>query len=722
MSNQIKFLNLNITNFGRHESLSVDFADTLTVLKGPNGAGKSTVLQAIYFALFGVSAVDGTAKDIPRHGCKDCEVLLSLTINGERFTVGRSLKTATVYTDAASMLQASGHTSVNEWIEDKLGVVQKTFLALTYSPQTETAAIMSIGAAALNRMVEQIAEVDFITSVEKKSSQFAYGADNQLSALGQPRDVGEMRVNLEKAKVDHVGATVRCKTSEEEMVKAKQEHKDFQTEVKKVQEAHLRKKTLDEDLNKANLSIQRQEVAMEHALAEITKISATPEALEVINTKKNEFQQEANARSVQHSEYMSKKRKMRELEKWLSENPDYQALWDDLNPKLREAEEIEARRKEESDAARAALRQAEATAAEAAKALESAVCPTCNRAFDDADLAAAEQRAYAIEADVRAAKDEVTKVRAAYDAAHAVTDGLRKRCPGPGLVEIQRDKKTQYEEMKAQDISLPFDESQIEADQEKLGELLAQHKDIKRQLTNKENYETEYNSALERANTAKAKREAIEKELAEIGDTDMVVVTAKSQELHAKAMETEQTYAKAKQELSSYEMTIKGYEQEIAKAEDLMTRRAVLERRSANFDGLTKYLRSNRATFMSELWDQLMGLTSQFVFDVTGGRIERIERAETGEFLYVEGGRKLAYARLAGGFKAVAGVGLRLALASLLPAGVSVLVLDEPSSELADDMAAALAGALRAQDRQIVLVTHRVGEEYTADAVTELTL
>ena len=117
-----------------------------------------------------------------------------------------------------------------------------------------------------------------------------------------------------------------------------------------------------------------------------------------------------------------------------------------------------------------------------------------------------------------------------------------------------------------------------------------------------------------------------------------------------------------------------------------------------------------------------MALTSQFVFDVTGGRIERIERSENGEFLYVEDGRTMAYTRLAGGFKAIAGVGLRLALSSLLPAGVSVLVLDEPSSELRDDMAAALAGALRAQDRQIVLVTHRVGEEYTADAVTELTL
>jgi DNA repair exonuclease SbcCD ATPase subunit len=276
--------------------------------------------------------------------------------------------------------------------------------------------------------------------------------------------------------------------------------------------------------------------------------------------------------------------------------------------------------------------------------------------------------------------------------------------------------------LKSEDITLPFDESTLEQDQEKMSEYLAQIKDIKRQLRNKEEYEEQYQTASTKLTAAKNQRDMIDGELAKLGDTDIVAVTTKNQEFHTAAVECEQAYSKAKQELSSIELSIKSFEQEIQKAEDLMQRRALLERRASNFDGLTKYLRNNRATFMAELWEQLMALTSQFVFEVTGGRIERIERSTDGDFWYVEEGRRAAYARLAGGFKAIAGVGLRLALASLLPAGMSLIVLDEPSSELRDDMAAALASVLRSQNRQIVMVTHRQGEEYTADTVIELEL
>ena len=73
-----------------------------------------------------------------------------------------------------------------------------------------------------------------------------------------------------------------------------------------------------------------------------------------------------------------------------------------------------------------------------------------------------------------------------------------------------------------------------------------------------------------------------------------------------------------------------------------------------------------------------------------------------------------------GGMASICGVALRMALDHVLAQSVGFVVLDEPSSELNDEHAASLGGALRGQQRQVILVTHREGEEFVSDTVISL--
>jgi len=311
--------------------------------------------------------------------------------------------------------------------------------------------------------------------------------------------------------------------------------------------------------------------------------------------------------------------------------------------------------------------------------------------------------------------------QSAFDEAHNNYHALQNKLP-PFVEAVFEDRKKELAKLQEE---CPKDEitaDQIKSMEAELTAAAEKVAEAKSALAAREKAENEHKSASERLDRYKRAKQAAFDKLAELGEIDIAAV----QEHHSILLEAQSSaqvqFSKDNASHDRASLEVAAFGKAIEKAEKLMNERSLLERRKASFSGLAKYVRENRETFMAELWDQLMALTSDFISGVTDGRISAIMRGESGDFVYVENddGEQHAYARLAGGFKAVAGVGLRIALASLLPAGVSLVVLDEPSSELRDDVAAAMAAALRATDRQIILVTHRVGEEYASDQVIEL--
>lgn len=86
---------LTLRNFKRFRNETIEFSDGITGILGNNGTGKSSIVQAIFFALYGVRAT-GIAPDYIVSSFaapKDkCEVKLEFSVDGEQYTVIRTFK------------------------------------------------------------------------------------------------------------------------------------------------------------------------------------------------------------------------------------------------------------------------------------------------------------------------------------------------------------------------------------------------------------------------------------------------------------------------------------------------------------------------------------------------------------------------------------------------------------------------------------------------------
>lgn len=719
MSNEIEFLSISLKDFGRHESLKIDFASSLTVLKGANGSGKSTVLQSIYFALFGVSAVDGSSKDLPRIGTTDCYVSLRLRIDESSYTIIRTTKTATVRDGAAQSVICSGQSVVSQWVQDKLGVSQKSFLALTYAAQTETAAIMSIGAAALNKTVETIAEADLIAAIERKSSELAGQASFALGGLEQPEPLLPL---LELASTTELSLKTMAE-HHAELEKEREVLEALHRNTSKVfNEAKERAKAREESLNalaKANEKLGILRALIINDETALKAISVSEDRINALSSEKEELKKTCRSMREAQAKERAIKRELDSLLEWNSGTPDWPSVKAEISEKLEVVKSDYEQQAAQLLEASGPYNKDKEDHAVVAKKLAGAVCDSCGRPFDADDMERLEVEEIEIRNRLELSRNLFELRNSALKETALRLNELNKKLPTEVQLYSYATNRNRLNELLAQsaehdtDLRLKEAEEAFQACSNSLANALSDRRTVRATLERLEENRTSEKELLDQS-------AELSDRFSGLPEVDLLELATKKETSGAAVMELKAKLAEAKKELQLLGGAAEDIARRIDRSKRTSDKRAGLEKRKSDFESLTKFLRQNRANFMSELWAQIMSLTSEFVRDVTDSRIAEIGRSDAGEFWYKENDREMPYSRLAGGFKAIAGVGLRLAMASLLPAGVSVLVLDEPSAELSDSMAASLAGALRAQGRQIVMVTHRSGEEYSADCTIDL--
>ena len=696
---------ITLQHFKGYENYRVIFPPGLTIITGANYSGKTRLLHAILFAFWGVSAVPGGSKLVPSRGHKPSDTLVTAQFyhQKETYRIERKVASARLYRNED--LVATSTSAVNKELESVLNTPQKFFLRLKYAEQSETQALLTLGAAELHKVIEHVSGANLVNHVIERASKAASIAQAGLDTFGPLNDMTAM-----KQEEQELAAALRV--LHKELEQAKQVDAELQALVTKA-ESELQSAEKNNELHLKRV----QEYQRWSGLVTLAKANLTTAEHEIAS-----YQTEA-------SRYDDLAKEQREAQQRLTQ-------WNDLQHKLQaqrnQVAHSQARMKQaEADLATAskelsdlgthdntnafqALLDAEvkyqtalAKTKELEQACENAVCPTCGRPFDDKDTDAlvsqwkdavgeSEAKGVAYSTAVEYSKQEEAKMLAI---------AAKKR-----RVEALSHEHTRLtDEIVPQEMKLVVLETEIaNAKQPPTAEYVD---GLNSQVKSAAQAAGAVASAQKRMANIKARLEMDEKMLSNLPPAPDLIDTSKlSEQTKAWRQQAKDASRTILSKTSAYGIDYARWNQLSSQLEAETARQekiAKLQREKDTAASLAKYLRGNRDRFLQELWGQVMGYASDFSATCTGGAIERVERTTDGAFQFIEAGELAMIEGASGAQKSIMSIGVQLALDTLLPDTFGALLMDEPTSQMDVERSLMLTQTLAQTGRQIIMVSHR---------------
>lgn len=233
---------LVLKNFKRFKVEEIHFKDGITGILGNNGTGKSSIVQAIFFALYGVQATGLSADYIvssfasPR---ERCEVRLDFRIGGESYTVVRTFKKGkSVQHDATfhrdGKLRATGVSQVETEVRRTLGMGPVDFRNTVYAAQKDLLTLLENTPGKRKEWFLRALGIDYLNTESQKILKDRVDAqerelqllEGELKALSERQSaeeftalqvsVAEFNHTLGMLKEQHAGQLEKKKAIEEE--------------------------------------------------------------------------------------------------------------------------------------------------------------------------------------------------------------------------------------------------------------------------------------------------------------------------------------------------------------------------------------------------------------------------------------------------------------------------------------------------------------------------
>jgi exonuclease SbcC len=177
---------LRLRNFRQHAETDIRFDRGLTGIVGANGSGKSTILEAIAFALYGVSAARGSKDTIKHRGAPPraaVSVELEFTVGAHHVRVERGLSSASGFLGASETPVATSLGGVTEWIERTLGMTRAEFFTTYFTGQKDLAVMGSMGPAERARFLSRVLGYDRLEAAQTLAREARRGLAAEASAL-----------------------------------------------------------------------------------------------------------------------------------------------------------------------------------------------------------------------------------------------------------------------------------------------------------------------------------------------------------------------------------------------------------------------------------------------------------------------------------------------------------------------------------------------------------
>lgn len=702
---------IQLQDFKKHEDLTVNFSNTLTVIRGPNWAGKSSILHGIVFALFGSKAVPCAKERIPRRGLKNCKVTLWFSHNDIEYVIERTLTTCQLFADG--VLKATSASAVTDMVEAEiLGLTFKDAMTLAYSPQSQTASLLTLGVPALNRMIESLTQADIIETLITRGAKIAQRAHDGLAAVGESLDNFEAETEIANWKV-------ALGMAQAEFKRVTDAANEIKGQLLRLESSQTEKMSRNEKIMFA-LADRRQLEAVMTTLEEIeTKLAnLKTDRLIDLDLKLTELNAAYIGLYNRQNEVRNAEASIIKLDQWFdTTGKDWEEK--EANIPLLEAEKAKLEELTgDFQTASFAYENAQKAYATKSAELEHGVCQACDRPFDNFNPEEAKKALDEAIENATWAKSALDGKRKLVTASKAEIARLERLQPPAGYEDTHAGKVAEYENLQkfVGDFSTPT--------------LHLELADARKAVETQQALVATAQAEVREANGLKLKRESgrmqksgLEKALADAptGEPeDLAPLTAEIARVRESYYSASSLCSDAQQTVSSAQSEIRAWEAALKMAVERNEKRASLEKRAERFDAVVTWLRKSKNAFLGKIWDQITLISSETVANATMGYASSLSRTDDGEFMVIEDGEEVPMISASGGMASICGVALRMALDSVLSQSVGFVVLDEPSSELNDEHAASLAGALRASQRQVILVTHRSGEEFVSDSVLTL--
>ena len=690
-----------IRNFKSHRSLEASFTPGANLIVGHNWAGKSTLLWAIAYALYGPSAVPGGAKLVVPIGTKEKpSVTLWLTVGGVEYELMRSSSTATL--SVAGEMVANGAVAVTSKVQNLLGMDMQTFRQLKMAVQNEAASILTLGAAGLGQFINEVTQVD---TVDRIISLAAAASAQAAAALEELPDTVSFTL-LEDAEQE-------VRENLESLRAMELESADNLDQVKRWKEAceNYLAELVDQVIKHQEEQKTREASRTRHAVLS----AQVEESKNFLLNRAGEPADDIVFLRVQVSDRQAKVDRFKRAEVVKAKLPHLKKQVDDLKKWLisqRAPSQVEVTEaKLALDDAHLTWHAASIKLKAAKEANKKAICPACNRPYEQNDAAKLKEELEAATVTEREAGEAYTKAK-----------------------DIETALRQKLESFSAQQWSLASYEDQLAEAEEELTGLDAPEEDCSEELKTlqealwgamKRIGETEEaERKLQGMLVAVTEEEAIIQALGESSpppsEEDRALAKQAVEDSFARYVKDSDAHSELRVKVAQAEASLNELVKDRERAEQVASRREGLEERRRLLDKLVKYLRGNRDAFTARIWESLLQRCSTFVSDSTGGRITEMARTADGKFEYVEEGTRKPVEVASGIQQAVLGVGVRKALAEAMGVGGSFLLLDEVTAGARDEVSLEIARALASTEDQIVLVTHRQEDAAVADNVIQL--
>lgn len=694
---------IKITNFKKHKNLELSFTGGTNLVLGKNWAGKSSVLWAVVYALFGPSAVPGGSKLVAQFGgSSKPSVTLSMALGNDLFEITRSPDKVEAVKNGVSV--ASGASPVTEYVESLLGMTAQDFTTIRLAQQNEAAAILTLGTQKLGQIINQVTRTDLVEKIIERASL--------VGSVLQKRLEGEIQKDLEQLANTLSAVSSMLYTAEHNLQQAQES----------LQSANETKAAAQQELAAANQEIseyQRARSSADRTIAQINQLRGKRELVQ--QSALMEIGDSTRLENV--VVLLTKYAKMAAtLSKYAEDEVALKASASSLQSALNEARPLDTigaekvLLAEQADALKVRSSLLDQQITQLSGALKSAMCPTCLRPFEDHDPEA-------LATELAGLREEKTKVVAEL----AKTE--------------QSIKPLQVEQAKVSDLSqrhrnilwmLSSNASAQAADTEEFNSVrdsvwatgyqgtLQQAQDDLATLRSRNVKITEARWSL-----TQIERDllALEGTIPEVIEPDPDRQPKAAEQFSAADAEVKRLIESrhaSHSEVIRLTLAKDAAERELASATAEEESRKIAEASLANHKKLLKYLRDNRSTFTTKVWETILSRCSAFVSSATGGQITEMSRTSEGQFQYLEEGIWMPVGAASGVQQAVLGVGVRLALVEALRAPGAFLLLDEVTAGSHDDLSIEIVRALKEAQDQIILVSHRQTDAAVADNLIEL--